>query len=340
MTGPPAATAAVRVAVRRCLAGVPADAVVAAAVSGGADSLALAAALAFERRGAVALVVDHGMQAGSAQVAARAAEQCARLGLDAQVLPAPASSCFPHGGHRVESKNIGGEGGEGGGGGEGGEGGGGPEAAARAVRYRLLDDAVATRGLAAVLLGHTLDDQAETVLLGLARGSGARALAGMAPVRGYYRRPLLGLDRATVRAACAEARLTPHHDPHNDDDAFARARVRAHALPALEDALGPGVGAALARTAAQLRDDADALDALTPELPDEPECADVAALAPALRSRALKRWAEQQVGAAITSAHVDALRALVETWHGQGAVALPGGCRVERRDGRLILSPT
>jgi tRNA(Ile)-lysidine synthase len=309
VTGPPAATAAVRVAVRRCLHDLPDDAAVAAAVSGGADSLALAAALGFERPGSVALVVDHGMQPGSAQVAERAAEQCRGLGLDAEVLRGAGPDATTPGG---------------------------PEAAARALRYRLLDGAVAARGLAAVLLGHTLDDQAETVLLGLARGSGARALAGMAPTRGAYRRPLLGLDRATVRAACVEAGLTPHDDPHNADAAYARARVRSDVLPLLEQALGPGVAAALARTADQLRQDADALDALTPSLPAEPACAELAHLPAALRSRALKGWAEQRCGGAVTSTHVEALRALVEQWRGQGAVALPGGVRVVRVDGRLV----
>ena len=219
----------------------------------------------------------------------------------------------------------------------GGGAGGGPEAAARALRYALLDDAVAARGLAAVLLGHTLDDQAETVLLGLVRGSGGRALAGMPTVRGPYRRPLLGLDRATVRAGCAEAGLTPHDDPHNADPAYTRVRVRRDVLPLLEQALGPGVAQALARTAEQLRADADVLDALTPDLPDAPDCTELAALPAALRARALKRWAQQRCDGALTSAHVDALRALVEQWHGQGSVALPGGARIARCEGRLEL---
>ena len=301
MSGPPAATAAVRVAVRRALLGV--DGPVAAAVSGGADSLALAAALAFERPGSLALVVDHGLQPGSAQFARSAADVCAGLGLVPHVLTA-----------RVEP----------------GEG---PEAAARAARYAALGAAAEEHGLAAVLLGHTLDDQAETVLLGLARGAGARALAGMAPVRGRYLRPLLGVDRATTHAACTEARAVAWQDPHNDDPAYARVRVRRRVLPVLEAELGPGVAAALARTAAQLREDADALDALTPDTDD---VAVLAALPAALRSRALKRWAERECGAAVTAAHVDALRALVEAWHGQGAVGLPGGVRAVRRDARLL----
>ena len=138
----------------------------------------------------------------------------------------------------------------------------GPEAAARVARYGALDEAAQAYGAAAVLLGHTLDDQAETVLLGLARGSGGRSLAGMAARRGPYRRPLLGVRRATTSAACAELGLEPWQDPHNRDFRFARARVRHQALPALEAALGPGVAEALVRTASQLRADAECLEDL------------------------------------------------------------------------------
>ena len=322
MTGPPAATAAVRVAVRRALAGV--DGPVAAAVSGGADSLALAAALAFERPGSLALVVDHGLQPGSAQVAQSAAEVCAGLGLVPHVLTAPAARSVqdPQGPGAGDLARYAGSAG--------------PEAAARAARYAALDAAAEEHGLAAVLLGHTLDDQAETVLLGLARGAGARALAGMAPVRGRYLRPLLSVDRATTHAACTEARAVAWQDPHNDDPSYARVRVRSRVLPVLEAELGPGVAAALARTAAQLREDADALDALTP---DTDHVDALAALPAALRSRAVKRWAERACGQAVTSAHVDALRALVEAWRGQGAVGLPGGVEAVRRDGRLLVVP-
>ena len=319
MTGPPTSTAAVRVAVRRALAGLGDP--VAAAVSGGADSLALAAALAFERPGSYALVVDHGLQDGSAEVAARAAGQCLGLGLVAHVLAAatPGQPQQPGAGDaRTSSGSRGG-----------------PEAAARAARYAALDASVGLLGLAVVLLGHTRDDQAETVLLGLARGAGARSLAGMAD-RPPYLRPLLGTARATTRQACAEAGLVPWEDPHNADSSYARVRVRERVLPVLEAELGPGIAAALARTAGQLREDADALDALTPRTDD---VAELAALPAALRARALKRWAEQQCGCAVTAEHVAALRALVEHWHGQGPVALHGGSRVERRDGRLACLP-
>jgi tRNA(Ile)-lysidine synthase len=299
---------------------------VAAAVSGGADSLALAAALAFERAGSVALVVDHGLQPESAAVASQAAEQCRSLGLDAHVLGPPSRSSGIHpGDHTGRTAKILDKGG--------------PEAGARMLRYRLLETAVADLGLTAVLLGHTLDDPAETVLLGLARGSGARALAGMPAERGVFRRPLLGLSRETTAKACAEAGLVPWDDPHNTDPSYARVRARSRAMPVLEQELGPGVAEALARSAARLREDADALDALTPELPDEPAAAELAALAPALRSRALKAWAERLCGRAVTSAHVDALRALVEDWHGQGPVALPGGCDVRRTSGVLRATP-
>jgi tRNA(Ile)-lysidine synthase len=323
MTGPPAATAAVRVAVRRAVAGL--DGLLAVAVSGGADSLALAAGLAFERPGSLALVVDHDLQEGSAAVAARAAEQCASLGLQPHVLTAaPRSHRFPQHQDAGETGKI-----------AHGAGGPGPEARARTVRYALLDAAVTQHHLPAVLLGHTLDDQAETVLLGLARGAGARALAGMAD-RPPYARPLLQTSRATTRAACAEAGLTPWEDPHNTDVAYSRVRVRQRVLPVLEAELGPGVAAALARSAAQLREDADALDALTPLTG---EIAELSALPGALRTRALKRWAEQACGSAVTTAHVQALRALVDDWRGQGPVALPGGVQVLRRDGRLASLP-
>ena len=299
MPGPPEAVAAVRVAVRRALADLGPGAPVVAAVSGGADSLALAAGLAAVRPGSGAVVVDHGLQDGSAAVAARAAGQCAGLGLAARVVVV-----------QVDGRG---------------------EGPARTARLAALEALGAT-----VLLGHTLDDQAETVLLGLARGAGARSLAGMAPVRGCLRRPLLALPRALVRQAGVDAGLAGWDDPHNADPAYARVRVRADALPALERALGPGVAAALARTAAGLREDADALDALA----DAARTDDVAALAAlpaAVRSRVLKALAERACGAAVTSAHVAALRALVEDWAGQGPVSLPGGARVAREGARLVL---
>src|SRR3954469_16995223 len=223
------ARADVRRAVRGALEGLEPDALVLVALSGGPDSLALAAATAFEapRAGlrAGAVIVDHGLQAGSADVAARAAVQARDLGL------APV---------HVVAVEVGASGG--------------PEAAARAARYAALDAAAALHGAAAILLGHTLDDQAETVLLGLARGSGAASLHGMAAVSqsagsGLYLRPLLGIRRSTTEPACVDADLHPWTDPQNGDPAFTRVRVRTSVLPLLETELGPGVAEALARTA-------------------------------------------------------------------------------------------
>ena len=251
MAGPTSAEAAARVALRGALADLPPDALVLVACSGGADSLALAATAAFvaPRAGlrAGAVVVDHGLQPGSDDVAATAARACHGLGLDPV---------------EVRSVVVGGAGG--------------PEAAARDARYEALEAAAREHGAAAVLLAHTLDDQAETVLLGLARGSGARSLAGMPPVRGVLRRPFLGLRRADTEAVCRAVGLSWWDDPTNGPapgpgvdsgpSLPLRSRVRTELLPELERVLGPGVPAALARTAAQLRDDADVLDALAADL--------------------------------------------------------------------------
>lgn len=311
------AVAACRQAVRQSADDLPAGDRVLVACSGGADSLALAAAALWElpRAGvAVGLIcVDHGLQADSAQRSAAVAAWATGAGASpAEVIPVSVGTA------------------------------GGPEAAARSARYAALHAAAIKHEAAAVLLGHTADDQAETVLLGLARGSGARSLAGMAARRGSYRRPLLGLHRVTTRAACAAQRLSVWDDPHNADPAYARARVRAAVLPALESALGPGVAAALARTAAQLRDDADALDAWSEraaagvfrQAGAEPVLA-VAELVelPAAIRRRLQQRAAREAGVpagALTSAHLAAIDALITGWHGQGPVALPAGCRVRR----------
>jgi tRNA(Ile)-lysidine synthase len=312
--GPAAEVADVRAAVRRGLGGLPPGSLVLAACSGGADSLALAAATAFvaPRSGLVAgvVTVDHGLQRGSAARAAAVAEWARPLVPHAEVLTVSVASA------------------------------GGPEAAARSARYAALDAAAARLGAAAVLLGHTREDQAETVLLAMARGSGARALAGMAPVRGLYRRPLLELPRARVRAAAAG--LPVWEDPHNADPRFARSRVRA-LLPGLEEAAGPGAIAGLARTASQLRADAELLDALAADVLRKATVGaelDVDALAAepaALRTRALHVWA-LGLGAswgALSARHVGALDALVAGWRGQGPVHLPSAIVVERSGSRL-----
>lgn len=309
-----AAVADVRRAVRVGLSDLSYGCRVLVACSGGADSLALAAAAAFEGNKAGWLVggvvVDHGMQVASAQVAASAAAALRGLGcspVDVLAVQVPSGPS--------------------------------PEAAAREARYAALNR-VADRHEAVVLLGHTLNDQAETVLLGLARGSGVRSLAGMAWVSGRFRRPLLGLTRGCTERACRALGLDYWDDPHNVDARFLRVRVRRTVLPLLEEQLGPGVAQALARTAKLARIDADALDSLAEELFFSARRADgslaVAALSaalPALRRRALRRAALAAgcPGGELFVVHIDAVDRLITDWHGQGSVDLPGCVRATRR---------
>ncbi|CAN5311217.1 tRNA lysidine(34) synthetase TilS [soil metagenome] len=281
------------------------------AVSGGADSLALASAVAFVAPklglGACAVIVDHGLQAGSAEVAERAATQVRGLGLDAQVVVVQVGSA------------------------------GGPEAAARHARY----EALAAQDAAAVLLAHTLDDQAETVLLGLGRGSGPRSLSGMAPITGLYRRPFLTLTRAETERVCVASGLDWWNDPHNTDPAYRRVRVRKELLPLMEDVLGGGVAAALGRTASLARMDTDYLDGLAADIATE-SLAGLALLPVALRTRVLRSRALAEGAAAdeLTHVHVSELDRLLTDWHGQGGVELPGGVTASRAGDSLVFAPT
>jgi len=313
--------AEIRRAVRSALAGVEGTVVV--ALSGGPDSLALAAATAFEapRAGirAEAVVVDHRIQHGSDAVARVAADQARALGLDARVVAVEVGSAD------------------------------GPEAAAREARYAALARAAAEAGAGVVLLGHTLDDQAETVLLGLARGAGATSLAGMASERRdatgpAWVRPLLAVRRRTTVAACAAEGLEPWTDPHNSDPAYTRVRVRERVLPVLEAELGPGVAEALARTAEQLREDAAAFQEMIDEtIEDIVEHAEagisvsVAALAAnpaALRNRIIRYVVESEFGASLTRAQTLEVARLATDWRGQGPIDLPG-CLARRVGGRI-----
>ncbi len=342
--------------------------VVLVGLSGGADSLALAAATAFEapRAGirAGAVIVDHGLQTGSADVAARAAEQASALGL-APVLvrrvvvplagPGAVEPGRVHPSGRLDPV-LGADGdqmdalaGLETGGARAGAGrpgpNEGPEGAARAARYSAFDDAMREVGASHVLLAHTLDDQAETVLLGLARGSGATSLHGMSPVNGPYLRPLLGIRRAMTRQFCTDAGLTPWDDPQNLDTRFARVRVRQTVLPTLEAQLGPGIAEALARTALQLREDDDALDAMIRETIEdicEPAEAGIAvsvgaleANPPALRHRIIRYVVASEFGIGLERTHVEAVARLITHWHGQKALDLPG-VRVARHAGMLV----
>lgn len=319
VTGPSGEVAAVRLAVRRALESTaPREHGVLVACSGGGDSLALAVAARFvtSRLGlACGLVtVDHRLQPGSADRALRVAEWARSTGFD-PVLPVAVDVAGRAGG---------------------------PEAAAREARYEALRKAAHNCGVMTVLLGHTLEDQAETVLLALARGGGPRGLAGMPAAREVdgvtFLRPLLGLSRAEVRAACVHMGLKAWEDPHNSDPAYARARVRS-ALPQLIEVLGAGVVANLARTAALVADDTAALDELAERalsvarVPDG-LAVDVLLVQPAaIRTRVLRLYAAEVGANALSQRHIAALDALVSDWHGQGAVGLPGGVRVGRSGG-------
>jgi tRNA(Ile)-lysidine synthase len=211
---------------------------------------------------------------------------------------------------------------------------GGPEAAARQARYAALDTA---RDGAPVLLGHTLDDQAETVLLGLGRGSGARSIAGMRPHDPPWHRPLLGVRRTLTHAVCDELGLAPWQDPHNADRRFTRSRLRHEVLPLLEDVLGGGVAEALARTATALREDTETLDALAGEAlagaRTEAGGLDTARLAPlpdALRRRVIRAWLLDGGACDLTDIQIRGVDRLVTAWRGQGGVAVGSGLRKQR----------
>ncbi|MGY2744285.1 tRNA(Ile)-lysidine synthase [Arthrobacter sp. UYCu723] len=291
------------------------------ACSGGPDSLALAAVAAyFARRGHVeghpvsvgAVVVDHQLQPGSAGVAATTAEVLRELGL------AP-----------VEIRTV-----------DVAAAGMGPEAAAREARHAALEAVADDTGAGAILLGHTLDDQAEQVLLGLARGSGTRSLAGMRPARGRLLRPFLGLRRADTLEICAVEGLEPWHDPSNADPAYARSRTRVEVLPVLEEKLGPGVAESLARTAAILQLDADYLEDVANDtfarLQERsaagislPETA-LRELAPAVRFRVIAKAAAAVGGQQPSYRRLLAAEALLRRHGSAGPVELPGGVSVYR----------
>lgn len=317
------------------IADLTAEDLILVACSGGADSLGLAVAAArladSGRIRAGAIVIDHQLQPGSGVVAGQAAEQCRRLGLEpVEVIAVQVAQ---------------------------GRGNGGPEAAARTARRAALLGAAAQHDAKALLLAHTLEDQAETVLLGLARGSGSRSLAGIAPHEGLWRRPLLGCTRVDVRSVCSAAGITAFEDPHNQDRAYLRVRVRHTLLPALESELGPGVVAALARTAQLLRADCDALDGLaasesakrvvtqgtdvvvTIGAGEAPTGTLLADLPVAIRTRVL-RSAMLMAGCppgSLAHVHLEQADRLISHWRGQGAVRLPADREVRRQSAKLVI---
>ncbi len=319
------ARAAIRLAVRRQLAhpDTAADTPVVVACSGGADSLALLAATVFEAarpgRRVIGAIVDHGLQDGSADHTSAVVAQMAGLGVDETVSARV----------DVEPGRLG------------------VEAAAREARYAVLLQVADRFGAPTVLLGHTLDDQAETVLLGLARGSGGRSLAGMRHGFDIFRRPLLDITRAQTEAACAADAIAYWTDPHNADPRFARARVRHTVLPMLERELGPGVAETLARTAELLRPDMEALDDLADlaflqaRHEDGLALGSVVGQPDAVRTRVLRlaALAAGSPGSELFHVHVRALDGLTR---GQvrGEVQLPGHVTAYRDDDHLRFGRT
>ena len=313
------AIVAIRNAVKPHLARLEAGDIVLVAVSGGADSLALASAVLTEAKQSaitpIAVTIDHQLQSGSGAQAEKVEKQLKEMGYGKVIVKKVVVT--------TES---------------------GLEAGARDARYQALSACAAQEKATKVFLGHTRDDQAETVLLGLARGSGTRSLSGMAIENGIYLRPLLHITRAETVAACKELGIEPWNDPHNGNTEFSRIKVRTEVLPVMEDKLGPGIAAALARSAGILRDDADALDEIAQSEISASDlanldCEHLATLARAIRSRVLRAalYAAGAPSGSITADHLAGVDALVTSWHGQGQVSLPGGVKVERISGRLSL---
>lgn len=310
----------VRLAVREEIGDLAAGDTVLVAASGGADSSALAAALLLETKDLaikpVAVIVDHALQPNSADVAQEAKRQLSKIGYV-----------------NIEIRRINFEITDG------------VEASARRARYAALNEIATALDARAIFLGHTKDDQAETVLLGLARGSGTRSLAGMARRIDKYRRPLLGITRADTESACEEIGIKFWRDPHNQSMEFARVRVREKVLLMMETEIGPGIADALVRSAKLLRDDADALDDWAEEVideldPTELEIATLIDLPRAIRTRVIRRaiYLAGAPAGSLSAEHIEPVEALVTAWKGQGAVSLPGGVTATRISGRLSLS--
>ena len=310
----------IRLAVRGELEDIAAGETVIVAASGGADSSALAAALLPECETkaikVVALIVDHALQRNSSDVAHEAKKELAKIDYE-----------------NIEIRRIHVEVTDG------------VEASARRARYAALNDVAQLHNAVAIFLGHTKDDQAETVLLGLARGSGTRSLSGMAQRIDHYRRPLLSITRAQTEAACEEVGIKFWRDPHNQSMEYTRVRVRENVLPMMEKEIGPGVADALTRSAKLLRDDADALDQWADEIFDDldPISLDIATLESlprAIRTRIFRKaiYLAGAPSGSLTADHIEPVESLVTGWKGQGPVSLPGGVTVARISGRLSLS--
>ena len=309
------ASIAVRNAVKPFLAQLEAGDTFLVAVSGGADSLALAAALLIEAKplalNPIAITIDHQLQENSELQAEKVSRQLKEFGYGQVFIKKVV----------VTSTN-------------------GIEAGARAARYEAIAQSVEETKASKVFLGHTHGDQAETVLLGLARGSGARSLSGMATDNGIYARPLLALTRETTELACKDFGFEIWNDPHNFNSDFTRVRVRREVIPYLEKNLDPGISNALVRSAALLRDDADALDQWAERESGDLDCERLSLLPRAVRTRIIRKaaLAAGTTPGELTYEQITAIDALISAWKGQGAVSLAGGVKVERISGRLSLS--
>ena len=305
----------IRLAVRNCLTSntKPGQKLL-IAVSGGADSLALAAACEFEAKKIgvkiAAAVIDHSLQKDSDKVAAQTAKTLVSLGFEEVVVK------------RITVGRAGG-----------------PEAAARTARYTALETLRQKTKSNFVVLGHTASDQAETVLLGLVRGSGSKSLSGMSEKTGFLLRPLLGIERATTEAFCKDSGIKFWSDPQNKDEKFLRVMIRKHVLPFLEKQLGGSVAASLVRTSDQLREDNTYLESQADKSFKKYakvsgsgisfDAKAIEKLPAAILNRVIKK-ALDGFGSESSRTHVLAVSELVLSWHGQKPLALPG-VRVVRK---------
>jgi len=305
--------------------GLSSGSLVLVACSGGGDSMALAAAAAFEapRMGlaAGAVIVDHQLQEASGEVAAKAKQTCEELGLSPVIIEKV----------NVELSGIG------------------LEAAARDARYQAFDRVRISQAAELVLLGHNLEDQAETVLLALSRGSGLSALAGMDsydPARAIAR-PLIGLSRSSLRQACEDQGIEYWDDPHNENPQFLRVRAR-KLLQLMEQELGPGIAKSLSRTAAQVSEAEEVLTGMAAQLVADAQESSSAhsvsysvallqAQPSAIRTLALHMIASRAGARAISASQIEAIDALITNWHGQKSASL-SGITVERVKDLLIFT--
>ena len=279
------------------------------ACSGGADSLALLALACAAGLSPTAVYVDHGLRAGTAGEAVAVDAAARRLGARSAPPVRPAARIDP-------GPNL--------------------EARARAARYEALEVARRDLGVGTVLVGHTADDQAETMLLNLLRGAGSAGLAGMAVRRGRIVRPMLGLRRADTREICARLGLITVEDPMNSDTRFRRVWLRREVIPRLEHGAGRDLTEVLARQAELMREESDLLDSLAAralaDAGDPPVASELIRLPPAIARRAVRAWLGDPP---VAAEHVEGVLDVVA---GRSRAAeLPGGRRVERSAGLLGL---